>query len=84
MMFFLYGLTIIVITIYVLTYKYSRASLKTENNTMNEDRFTSQNAWYHFVLDDIKQAIDLYGIDVVMVDIYDRLEETRTQEYEYD
>ena len=70
--------------IYVLTYKYSRASLKTENNTMNEDRFTSQNAWYHFVLDDIKQAIDLYGIDVVMVDIYDRLEETRTQEYEYD
>jgi hypothetical protein len=51
---------------------------------MNEDRFTSQNAWYHFVLDDIKQAIDLYGIDVVMVDIYDRLEETRTKEYEYD
>ena len=51
---------------------------------MNEDRFTSQNAWYHFVLDDIKQAIDLHGIDVVMVDIYDRLEETRTQEYEYD
>ena len=22
-------------------------------NTMNEDRFTSQNAWYHFVLDDV-------------------------------
>lgn len=41
---------------------------------MNEDRFTSQNAWYHFILDDIASAVELYGIDQVMVDIYDRLE----------
>jgi len=60
--------------IYVLTYKYSRASLKTENNTMNEDRFTSQNAWWHFTLDDVDLAVALYGIDQVMTDIYDRIE----------
>jgi hypothetical protein len=41
---------------------------------MNEDRFTSQNAWYHFTLDDIELAVALYGIDVVMADIYDRIE----------
>jgi hypothetical protein len=41
---------------------------------MNEDRFTSQNAWYHFTLDDIELAVALYGIDVVMTDIYDRIE----------
>ena len=40
---------------------------------MNEDRFTSQNAWYHFVLGDIVEAITLYGVDTVMTDIYDRL-----------
>ena len=43
------------------------------NNTMNEDRFTSQNAWYHFVLRDIVEAIELYGVDTVMTDIYDVL-----------
>lgn len=46
---------------------------------MNEDRFTSQNAWYHFVLGDIAEAIHLYGIDVVMTDIYDRLEVEKKQ-----
>ncbi len=46
---------------------------------MNEDRFTSQNAWYHFVLDDIANAVELYGVDVVMADIYDRLEERRLE-----
>ena len=56
-----------------LTSKYSRASLKTENNTMNENRFTSENAWYHFALGDIVQAIALYGVDTVMTDIYDKL-----------
>lgn len=44
---------------------------------MNEDRFTSQNAWYHFVLGDIVDAVKLYGIDTVMTDIYDRLEVER-------
>ena len=44
-------------------------------NTMNEDRFTSQNAWYHFVLDDIVDAIRLHGYDVVMQDIVDRYHE---------
>lgn len=43
---------------------------------MNEDRFTSQNAWYHFVLDDIVDAIRLHGYDVVMKDIVDRYHET--------
>lgn len=46
---------------------------------MNEDRFTSQNAWYHFVLDDIDLAVSMYGIDQVMTDIYDRLEERRLE-----
>jgi hypothetical protein len=56
-----------------------------ENNTMNEDRFTSQNAWYHFVLDDIVDAIRLYGYDVVMQDIVDRYHETsRTVEHLHD
>jgi hypothetical protein len=41
---------------------------------MNEDRFNSENAWYHFALGDIAQAIALYGIDVVMTDIYDKVE----------
>jgi len=77
-MYYLYVITIIVITIYVLTYKYSRASLKTENNTMNEDRFTSQNAWYHFVLDDIVDAIRMHGYDVVMTDIVQRYNSTLT------
>ena len=45
---------------------------------MNEDRFTSQNAWYHFVLDDIVDAIRLYGYEVVMNDIADRYNETLT------
>ena len=67
-----------VITIYVLTLKYSRASLKTEN-TMNEDRFTSQNAWYHFVLDDIVDAIRLNGYEVVMRDIVERYHSTLAQ-----
>jgi hypothetical protein len=44
---------------------------------MNEDRFMSENAWYHFVLDDIDLAVSLYGIDVVMTDIYDRIESLR-------
>ena len=76
-MYYLYVITIIVITIYVLTYKYSRASTKMEN-TMNEDRFTSQNAWYHFVLDDIVDAVRLHGYEVVMKDIADRYNETLT------
>jgi hypothetical protein len=46
---------------------------------MNEDRFTSQNAWYHFVLDDIVDAIRLYGYDQVQKDIIDRYHETLTQ-----
>jgi len=46
---------------------------------MNEDRFTSQNAWYHFVLDDIDNAIAMYGIDQVFIDIYDRVEERRLE-----
>jgi hypothetical protein len=46
---------------------------------MNENRFVSQNAWYHFVLDDIVDAVELYGIDIVMIDIYDRLEERRLE-----
>lgn len=46
---------------------------------MNEDRFTSQNAWYHFVLDDIVDAIRLHGYDVVMQDIIDRYHETLSQ-----
>ena len=46
---------------------------------MNEDRFNSQNAWYHFVLDDFVNAGELFGIDVVMVDFYDRLEERRLE-----
>ena len=69
-MYYLYVITIIVITIYVLTYKYSRASLKMEH-TMNEDRFTSQNAWYHFVLGDIVEAMRLYGYEQVIQDIND-------------
>ena len=40
---------------------------------MNEDRFTSQNAWYHYALGDIVQAVAMYGVDTVMTDIYDRL-----------
>jgi hypothetical protein len=52
---------------------------------MNENRFTSQNAWYHFVLDDIVDAIRLYGYDVVMQDIVDRYHETsRSVEHLYD
>jgi hypothetical protein len=51
---------------------------------MNEDRFTSQNAWYHFILDDIASAVELYGIDVVMTDIYDRVELYRKNEPAYD
>ena len=52
---------------------------------MNEDRFTSENAWYHFVLGDIADAVRRYGIDVVMTDIYDRLEvEQQTKEHIYD
>ena len=51
---------------------------------MNEDRFTSENAWYHFVLDDIASAIERYGIDVVMTDIYDRVELYRKSEPAYD
>jgi hypothetical protein len=43
---------------------------------MNEDRFTSQNAWYHFVLDDIVDAIRLHGYDVVMQDVIDRYHST--------
>jgi hypothetical protein len=46
---------------------------------MNEDRFTSQNAWYHFVLDDIVDAIRLHGYDVVMRDVIDRYHETLSQ-----
>lgn len=46
---------------------------------MNEDRFTSQNAWYHFLLDDIDLAVSMYGIDTVMTDIYDRIEEHRLE-----
>ena len=38
---------------------------------MNEDRFTSQNAWYHFVLNDIVDAMRLYGYQQVMQDIKD-------------
>jgi hypothetical protein len=49
---------------------------------MNEDRFTSQNAWYHFVLDDIDSAVAMYGIDQVMTDIYDRIEERRQERLE--
>jgi uncharacterized UPF0146 family protein len=49
---------------------------------MNEDRFTSQNAWYHFVLGDIIEAIKLYGIDVVMTDIYDYLEVSKKESLE--
>ena len=62
-----------------LTLKYSRASLKMRNNTMNENRFTSQNAWYHFVLDDMVDAIRLYGFDVVMNDMRERYNQTLTQ-----
>ena len=51
---------------------------------MNEDRFISENAWYHFVLDDITSAVELYGIDVVMTDIYDRVELYRKNEPAYD
>lgn len=40
---------------------------------MNENRFTSENGWYHFVLGDIVDAIAMYGVDTVMTDIYDRL-----------
>lgn len=40
---------------------------------MNENRFTSENAWYHYALGDIVQAVAMYGIDTVMTDIYDRL-----------
>jgi hypothetical protein len=43
---------------------------------MNEDRFTSQNAWYHFVLDDIVDAIRMHGYDVVMTDIVERYNST--------
>lgn len=46
---------------------------------MNEDRFTSENAWYHFVLDDIVNAIRLYGWDQVQKDIIDRHHETLSQ-----
>jgi uncharacterized UPF0146 family protein len=49
---------------------------------MNEDRFTSQNAWYHFILDDIASAVELYGIDVVMTDIYDRIELYKLEQLE--
>ena len=49
---------------------------------MNEDRFTSQNAWYHFVLDDVDTAVSMYGIDQVMTDIYDRIEELRIERLE--
>lgn len=43
---------------------------------MNEDRFTSQNAWYHFVLDDIVDAIRLHGYDQVQKDIIERYHHT--------
>lgn len=46
---------------------------------MNEDRFTSQNAWYHFVLDDIVDAIRLNGYEVVMRDIVERYHQTLSQ-----
>jgi hypothetical protein len=39
---------------------------------MNEDRFVSENAWYHFVLDDVTDAIRLYGWEVVQKDIIER------------
>ena len=39
---------------------------------MNEDRFTSQNAWYHFILDDIVDAVRLYGLQQVEQDIIER------------
>lgn len=52
---------------------------------MNEDRFTSQNAWYHFTLDDIVNAIRLHGYDVVMTDIVERHNQTLSQvEHFYD
>jgi hypothetical protein len=55
------------------------------NNTMNEDRFTSQNAWYHFVLDDIVDAIRLNGYETVMQDIVERYHSTLSQvEHFYD
>ena len=41
---------------------------------MNEDEYKPEEAWYHFALGDIAQAIALYGLDRVMVDIYDKVE----------
>lgn len=52
---------------------------------MNEDRFTSENAWYHYALGDIVEAMRLYGWDVVQQDIIDRYHETlSTVEHVYD
>jgi hypothetical protein len=46
---------------------------------MNEDRFTSQNAWYHFVLDDIVDAIRLHGFETVQRDIIEPYHQTLAQ-----
>ena len=52
-----------VITIYVLTLKYSRASLKMRNNTMDDE------ATYHFTLSAMKDLIARYGYCNVLNDL---------------
>lgn len=52
---------------------------------MNEDRFTSENAWYHFALGDMVTAMRLYGWDQVQKDLIERYHaELATVEHVYD
>ncbi|CAB4147254.1 hypothetical protein UFOVP507_19 [uncultured Caudovirales phage] len=52
---------------------------------MNENRFESENAWYHFLMEDVTNAMRLYGYDVVMKDITDTYQATiKTVEHIYD
>ena len=39
---------------------------------MNEEGITQENAWYHYALGDIVEAMRLYGWDRVQQDIIER------------